>query len=70
MIQNGKAILFAMGLMLFILLSAISYYVIFGLVIIVAVLIMGKIGAMGQDEYKRSQRESREPEIKRARRLK
>jgi len=53
--ENGKALMIAVVLMLFILATVVSYYVIFGLAIIVGVIMIGKVGAMGHNEYKKAE---------------
>ena len=63
--DNGKALMYSIGFILFLMAIAISYYIIFAILIIIAVIMMGKITVVGQNEYKKAQKQDKEnyPEV-------
>ncbi len=52
-----KTFIYGIGVLLFLMALAISYYIIFGVIIIIAAFIIGKIAHIGHDEYLKAQRE-------------
>ena len=54
-----KALLYGVGALMFFMAMAISYYVIFGIVIVAAAFVVGKIAQVGHEEYQQAQKEQK-----------